>query len=318
MFESKKDGINLYVAPTKLVGDVAISLSFPMIVDGCALSKLGRNGSCDSKCFPVGSEEAALCYALYMVVEQVLAGDPLAVSKSKVGKVSCGAHNDMFFINWNTKGTVSAARKSIGLALRSLNPGKLNSIYSRLIRDIGGVPKRESFAYVASNAAKAINSNLTIGIVGNINVDKKKIDDMLEVLAKKKNVSDITDSKSKPSDHSKCDHTHYTEVKVSGWESAALSDYLKFKVKGLNPVLCNNNLIINMKKSNWESAIKKLKLFVKDYAESKFGRVKADLPQIFAYLTIANASLCANDAKEAITKKLTPEMVKSAIEKHLA
>jgi hypothetical protein len=318
MLEGKAGGLSLFIAPTKLVGDVAVSMCFPMTVNGCALSKLGACGqNCGSNCFPAGSEEACLCYALYMMVNQVLCGDPVAVSKSKVGAVGCGAHNGMFFINWKTKGTASAVRKSIGLALRVLNPAKMFPVYSRCMREIGGVPKKETFAHVAAAAAAGVKSDLVVGVVGNIKADKAKLDAMLDVLKKKHVVSAVEGSKSKPADHTPCDHSNHTEVKTNGWSSAVLSDYLRFKVRGLNPMLNDKFLLLPIKDSQWSTLAKKIKPGVKEYVAAKYTKVGDDLPEVFGYLTISSNALCACSVRTMIHSKLNASAVEAAITKSL-
>jgi hypothetical protein len=317
MLEAKKSGFTLYVAPTKLVGDVAVSMCFPVSVDGCALARLNNGNQCGSQSFPAGSEESAVCHSLYLSVRQVLCGDPLAVSKTKVGDVQCGSHNGQFFINWKVKGTVSAARKSIGLALKMLNPGKMYAAYSRCLRELGGTPKRETFAYVADQLNKAIKNELTVGIVGNIKCDQTKLNDMLDVLSKKHEVSPVEGAKSKPTEHIKCDHLNHTEVKVSGWASSVLSDYLNFKIKGLNPALCDKFLLLPMKAAQWATLSKKLKKNVKDYVQAKYAKVADDLPELFGYLCISSSSLCACDVQSMIKSKLNASAVEAAISKYL-
>lgn len=329
MLEGKAGGLSVYIAPTKLVGNVAVSMCFPMKVNGCALAKMGAGGqdcgsvcySDDGKeafpCFPTGTEEAAVCYSLYLMVNQVLCGDPLAISRSKVSSVTCCGHNGFFSINWNVKGTVSAVRKSVGLALKVLNPAKMYPVYSRIIREAGGVPKKESFAYVANEAASAVKSSLLVGIVGNINADKEKLDGMLEVLKKKHSVAAVEGTKTKPSEHTECDHSNHTEVKTSGWASAVLSDYLRFKVRGLNPSLCDKHLLLPMKQSMYDTLAKKVKDGVKAYVAAKYTKLGDDLGVVFGYMTLSSGMLCACDVKTMVNAKVNASAVESAITKSL-
>lgn len=329
MLEGKAGGMSVYIATTKLVGNVAVSMCFPMHVNGCSLAKMGAGGqdcgsvcySTDGKeaipCFPSGTEEAAICYSLYLMVNQMLCGDPRAISKSKVSSVTCCGHNGLFSINWNVKGTISAIRKSVGLALKVLNPAKLYSVYARIVREAGGTPKKESFAYVASEAASAIKSNLIVGVVGNVNADKDKLDGMLEVLKKKHSVSSVEGSKTKPTGHTECDHSNHTEVKTTGWASAVLSDYLRFKVRGLNPTLCDKHLLLPMKSSMYDTLSKKIKDGVKQYVAAKYTSVGDELGIVFGYMTISSGSLCACDVKSMINSKMTAASVESAITKSL-
>lgn len=318
MLESTKNGLTVFVAPTKLVGDVAVSLCFPTVVNSCALSKIGGCGQpCGSNCYPEGTEEACLCYAVYLAVNQLLCGNPLAVSKSKVGATCCGSHNSMFFINWKTKGTVSAVRKSIGIALRALHPAKFFSIYSRLIRDAGGVPKRESFSYVAEKAAAGIKSSLVVGVVGNIRIDQEKFKAMMEVLDKKHLHTPVEGKKSKPSDHVECDHSNHTELRTVGWASMVVSDYLKFRIRGLVPLLSDKFILLPIKESLWKNVSKKLKKGVKEYVQAKYTKLGSDLPEVSGYMAAASGLLCASDIRTMINSRMSEAAVAAAIDKAL-
>ncbi len=317
MIESKKGGLTIFVDHTKLVGDVSVGVCFSLACNGCAFNRLCGSSGCPSHCFPAGSEEAAMGYSLALAVRQSLCGDPLAVSKSKVGSVECVAHNGMFGINWKVKGTGSAIRKSIGLAIKALEPAKVFPAYSRCIKQLGGSPNKESFTYVAEAVAKDIKSNLVVGIVGNTKVDKAALDAMIEVVAKKHNTSMPKGSKSKPAEHTPCDHDSFTEVKVSGWSAAVLADYIRNKVKGLDPMLCDKFLLLPIKDAQWKTLSAKLKKGVKDFAKAKYDKVGNDLPAVFGYLTLASGQLCASDVKSAINNKLSASSIEAAILKGL-
>ncbi len=317
MLEEKKDGLSVYVESTRVVGDVSIGMCFDIECNGCSMGKLCGGASCCCAGYPAGSEEAALCYALYLAVRQVLCGDPLAVLKTKVGNVSCVAHNGMFGINWKVKGTGSAVRKSIGLALKVLDPAKMFPAYSRHIRQLGGSPNKDAFSHVADAVAKKISSNLTVGVVGNIKIDKEKLKAMMEVLTKKHNVSSVSGTKTKPSGHKACEHSDCCDVKVSGWASAVVSDFIMAKVKGLTPCVCDAHLHLHLKPGQWDTLSKKLKKYAGEYAANKYGKVGDNLPAVFGYLNLANGSLCASDVKSAISSKLSASAIESAITKAL-
>ncbi len=319
MIETKKGGLTLFLETTKLVGDVSVGVCFAMACNGCAFNRLCGNSECSSNCFPAGTEEAALGIALAQAVRQVLCGDPVAVAKSKVAHVECVAHNGMLGINWKVKGTGSAIRKSIGLVLKTLEPAKMFPAYSRCIRQLGGSVNKDAFTYVADAAARAIKSNLVIGVVGNAskNLDKAALEAMLEILSKKHNTSLPGGTKSKPDGHSACEHENSTEVKVTGWSSAVFADYVRNKVKGLNPMLCDKYLLLNVKPAQWSTLAAKLKKGVKDYAAAKYAKVGDNLPAVFGYLMLANGQLCASDVKSAISNKLSTHSIESAISGHL-
>lgn len=317
MLEGKKGGLTLSVETTKKVGDVAISLCFELDCNGCAFQNLCGHASCMSGKFPKGSEEAALGYSLGLAVRQALCGDPLAVSKTKVGAVEAVAHNGMLSVNWKVKGTGSAVRKSIGIALKALDPAKMYPAYSRCVKQLGGSVDKDAFTYVADAAARAIKADLHCLVVGNINMDKNKLEDMLEVLAKKHDPTMPKGPKSKPTDHAACDHSNHAEVAASGWASAVVSDYIRAKVRGLEPTLCNKTLLLPIKPAQWDTLAGKLKKGVKDFVSAKYTKVGDDLPAVFGYLTLSSGQLCGSDVRSAINNKLSSDSIASAISKSL-
>jgi hypothetical protein len=278
---------------------------------------LNGHSSCTAGCYPAGVEEAALGYSIYLAVRQVLCGDPLAVSKSKVADVVCVMSNGMLGINWKVKGTGSAIRKSIGLALKNIDPFRMFPIYSRCIKHLGGSVDKDVFMYVAEAAAKSIKSSLLVGVVGSVKIDKTKLDDMVDILSKKHEVSSAKGTKTKPSGHTACDHSEFVEIKVSGWQSYVLNEYIRNKVRGLVPSMCDKYLLLQIKPTQWDTLAKKLKSGVKDFAASKYSKLKDELPPVFGYQALSNGSLCASDVKSAISNKLSSTAIESAINSKL-
>jgi hypothetical protein len=322
MIEGKKSNLSIFVERTPLVGDVSVMLSFKVKLNTCCLNKL--KGSCSCTCFPEGSEQACVCYAMYLDVKNALCGSPLEASKSKVGDVNCGAHNGAFFISWQVKGTGSSVRKSLGMALKHMAPGKLYAGYSNCVREAKGSVHRECFNYVADEINKSINDNVHIGVVGNIRLVKKDpetkkevaaldLNDMLNVLHKKLVLSKVDGAKHQPKDHSPCNHDEKTEVKVSGWAALAVKDYMSVKVKGLNPIICDKYILLPIKSSRWDTLSAKIKGYVKDYVHQKHAKLKDQLPAVMAYVALASASISCSDAQQMIKNKITASDVERAI-----
>ena len=326
MLEAKKSNLSIFVERTSLVGDVAVCVSFKAKLNSCCLNKL--KGSCSCSCFPSGSEEACLCHALYLVVKNMLCGDPLATARSKVGNVECGAHNGYFFMSWKVKGTGSAVRKSLGMALKCLSPGKLYSVYSHCVKEVGGSSNRDAFNYVADELTKSIKDSVHCCVVGNIRLYKvdpntKKevkaldLDDMLDVLHKKLNPSSAKGKKETPKDHTPCDHSDMTEVKVSGWQAFVVKDYISAKVRGLIPLMCDKYIILPLKESRWDTFSKKIKDYVKDYVHQKHAKLKDELPAIMGYMALASASISGYDVQQMIKSKVTTADVERALNSNL-
>jgi hypothetical protein len=212
---------------------------------------------------------------------------------------------------------VSAVRKSLGIAFKFLEPAKMYPLYARLMRKLGKATDREQFNYVADETIRAIKKHLAVTIVGKIKIEKAQLDDMLKILSNKLTLTPVTSKKSKPDDFEKCNHEGMTEVAVSGWKSAVLHDFLVAKVNGLQPVLYQNYLLLPIKPAQWTTTATKLKKYIKDYATTKYGKVKKDLPALFAYLTLTNASLCASDAAAAVKAEISASVVEGALNKLL-
>jgi hypothetical protein len=322
MLEGKKGNLHLFVERTPLVGDVAVCISVKAKINSCCLNKL--KGSCSCNCFPQGSEEACLCYSLYLVVKNALCGDPLATAKSKVGDVECGAHNGQFFMTWKVKGTGSAVRKSLGMALKCLAPGKIYSVYSHCVKEVGGSANRSCFNYVADELTKSIKDQVHCGVVGNIRLHKKDpktgklvkaldIDEMLLVLHKKLNPSTVKGAKHEPKEHTACDHADKSEVKVSGWQAFVVKDYISARVKGLTPVVCDKYILLPIGESRWDTLAKKIKGSVKDYVQQKHAKVKDELPAVMGYMALASASIGCSDVQQMIKSSVKASDVERAI-----
>ena len=326
MLESKQGQLSLFVERTSLVGDAAVCISFSCKASACCILKLKNNCGCG--CFPVHSEEACVCYALYLAVRQALCGDPLATSKSKVGDVHCGLNDGEFSISWRVKPTGSAVRKSLGIALKCLAPSKVFSAYSHCIKVANGKPNREHFSHAASVVNAGIKAGVSCGVIGNIRTHKidptsKKevqalvLTDMLSILRKKLPHDVVDGKKSENKEHTNCDHSHHSEVKVAGVDAVVLKDYVQYKIKGITPSICGNTLLIPMKSSTWESASKRLKAASKDYVAAKYSKLKDQLGAILGYMMFAEGSAGVYSVHKIIKDRITAGDVEKMLSKHL-
>lgn len=318
MLSVSKGAINLWACSTKAVPDAAVVVSFDFDVNGCVLRDLCAGGSCD--CYPKGAEEAALAYSMQVHINEALSGDPAAFAKSKVAAVRGVGHNGMFALSWNTKGTVSGVRKSIGIALKNLAPQKLFPIYSRVMKeyearaDHKGSASREVFTSVAADMIAGMK-NINVGIVGNIKLDKDSLAGMLDVLVNKYEVPQISGSKEKPTGHKECEQTGVS-VPLAGWQSFVFSDFVQSKLRGLSVTVCNKALELGIKPAQWDTQASNLKPKVAEFVKLKYGKIKEGLGEIVAYIAITNGALCGPDAKTMINA-LTVESAKAAINKGL-
>lgn len=311
MLSGSKSNLHLFIAPTSKVGDVVVCLDIPANCSLVALKKLRTGCAClcckDEKgeacqCCPKDSEMSALCHALMLAVKQKLSGTPLEVLKSKVGNVSGCYHNGSYSICWKVQGTVSAVRKSIGLALSVLSPSRVYPVYQDCMRTLGLSGDRAVFNHVAHEAVSELKKKIQVGVVGKIKADKAKLDDMLDVLHKKVKLDAVDGPKAKPEACKEC-QSECCEVKCGGWASCLLKDYINFRVKGLSVEYSTKGICLNCKDSRWDSISKKIKPGVKEFMAAKYGKVKDDLHPILAYMLMSSCSICAHDAHKLLSEK---------------
>jgi hypothetical protein len=314
--EVKKKGLVCYAEVVK-TPECAVSVSFPAVIDGCSFSQLmtGRKTCSKGAANPAGTEEACFCYALFLAVKSALCGTPLAMFKNRVNRVVCGFSGGQFFINWTTKGNASAVRKTISVALKALNPARMNSSYSAQIAALCSVNKA-SFAYVGAQMATAIQNDLTIGIIGNCKMDKEKLTAIAEVAAVKRVAEAPSGDKIKPSDHSECDHSHILEIAASGWSAALLSMYINFKIPGATSRIHNKYVTLPIAPAKFPTLAAKLSNGIDDYTKNKIGKLGDLAGPVFAYHAVSEGRLGAADAQQAI-KQFNAKSAASTLEKVL-
>ncbi len=310
MIDAKKGKVSLYVEQSKLYSEAAVNLSFKCKLSCCTLNRLNGGSNC-CECFPIGSEQSCVAFAQYLVVKNALCGNPLLASKSKVSSVGCGSHNDEFFITWRVKATGSAIRKSIGIALKNLNPVKLYTIYARLVKEVGGKAKKEEFEY-ASNELASSMKDVTVLVIGNMKGDKEVVSNMVDVLEKKLDPQTVKGG-SKPNEHVNCDHSSHVELKVTGWKALVIHDYIMAKARGIVPMVCEKGLLIPLKQPQWDTISGKIKKQTKDYTNLSYKRVEDNLGAILGHMATSNCILGANDILSMIRAKLKAGDVERAI-----
>lgn len=316
VLETSKGNLKLAVCSSKLVPDIVVSLSFASTMNGCFWNKLCGN-SHNPQGFPKGSEEAIIAYCLYSNVRAILAGDPQAIMKNKVASVGAGYSDGHFYICWRTKGTYSAARKSLGLALKGLTPSKMFSNYSTLVKSLGVSSSRNAFNAAANTLNKAIQASVHCLIVGNIKKPEQAVlDDFLSVVVKKLNPPEVEGDKKLDGDYSPCSMENLTEIKSKGWEALCLIDYIMSKVRGLPVYNYGDSVCVGLPAARWKTISNKLAQHTKDYSKKYSDAQKMGV--LAAYSGLANSQINCKTALELVKKGLSSADVEKALKSSLA
>lgn len=316
--ESKKNAVLLTVSKCRKMPDIAVVLGVKYEANHASVQKLKDAFSFDNlqsnNCLYTGAEYSALAYSIFMLIKNKMVGSPLELSRSKVSNIDCNVIGKKFLITWNTQGSISALRKTIGLALSSMNPHKLFSAYSVNIKNLGGKVDREVFNMVANKFASSIKESIKIAVVGKINVEKPKLDEMLSKVISKLPKLSMEKSVKSPVKHEEFKHS-FPSIKASGITAAVVADYLKSQKYSLS-VLGDEIIIYDNKFTSKQKSLSDANR-VKTFVKQKYEKLGDDLSCIFAYLCITQ-SLCDCCAASSIAKsKVKPNDMISYIKKSL-
>lgn len=317
MISEKNKNIELTVGQCKKVPDIAVILGIHFDVCHASLFKLHDSFSFDNmkgnKVY-TGSEKAALAYALYTVVRDKMVGSPLELSRSRVSRIEFDAQEGKFMLSWNTQGSVSMLRKTIGIVFSCMNPHKLYSRYSINCKNLGCTADRNVFNYVANEMADAIKKSIKIAAVGRINVDKSKIKDLLTKVNKKLVNTTQEKKTTKPPIRDKFVHD-FPVVKASGIASAAVEDYIRSQ--GMGTASLGNEIIVYNKSFESKKNAFKQADRIKKYVSQKYDKIGTDFSCVFAYLCITQLYCTCCSATDIIKNKPTASSMVSLIQKTL-
>lgn len=316
--EVKSKNIELHVLPCKKLPDIAVMMGIPYSCDKHCLTKLQNNIKCDE--LHEGAESAAMGFALFEFIRDKFVGSPLELSKSRVSRVSCNALNGKFLVSWNTQGTGSILRKTMGLALSTLNPVKLFSKYAENMKMLGCKVDRKVFNSCASDMVKAIKKSVKFVAVGKINTDRSKLSDIVSKAAGKMPKIDIPAAKdiSKPVKRAPF-KTEYPTIKVSGIAAVAVADYVRGQSGGMGVDVYTDMIVVS--NDSWNSKKKALKSAdrVKKYVQQKYEKLAKN--KIFhcmlAYLAITQDFADCCTVAKIIKSKPSPASMIEDIKKAL-
>lgn len=314
MIEVKNKHLTFKTVSNKFVNDVIVTITFNHEMDVCSFNHLLCKISC--KCQSTGYEKSALVYCLYLAMCQKLCGDPLAVKNSKVAGIDACYGNDTVAFSWKMKGVLSHVRKSLGLALGSIKPSTLYSTYSSYIKILGGKPSKEVFNSNVADLISDITKGIDIVVAGNIKTTKEKNNAALDVITKKINYGVASKPQKKSEHKSKCDSLNENVVilKLQGYETFLLMDYLNTKMKGVKIKKYNKNTCVYMSPEKYKNLQPKLKQGVKDYVEKKYKKIK-DIQPLLVYMGVSKLALNPKDVDKLLKLKDSEieQVIKSAI-----
>lgn len=302
----KSKNIQLTVAFTKRVSDIAVCISIPFSgIAQCCLKKLSCNCSEPSELMQ-GSEEAALAYALFETVRDKLTGSALEVFKTKVSNISCYAIGDIFSIQFNTQATGTNLRKTCGLALSCFSPQKLYSKYSENIRMLCGKPgKKTEFNYCVKKMIDGIKKSVDIVCVGKIKTDNSKLKDIVDVIQNKMPEMDAPSAKESEAPPKRQKHDEvYPVIKCSGIAAAGVADYLRSNFNGVSLEVSSHGVVVYNTTSKLDQL--KDKHRIKDYFEKKYNRLDNEFANLFAYFSLTQKYVNSDTLSKIINGKLTP------------
>jgi hypothetical protein len=279
----KSKNIEITVGQCKKMPDIAVLLGIYYDCSKINLIKLKTNNPGE---LYTGAEGSALGYALFEVIRDKFIGSPLELSRSRVSRVDCDSINGKLLITWNTQGSLSMMRKTIGLAVSTLDPIKLYSKYAENIKLLGGKQDRTVFNYYAAAMVDALKKGIKIAVSGKINIDEARLKDVItRVEGKMPTMSGIPKEVSKSEKHTEyvCD---FPSVKASGIAAVVTADYIKSKSGGMGVDVYTNEIIIYNKSWPSKHTILKDNSKIKDYTRQKYEKLGSDFACILAYMAI--------------------------------
>lgn len=312
--EAKLKNVEVVVGSSKKLPDIAVIAGIFFKVHKCSLEQLKCNTRQKQLC--TGVESACLGYALFELVKEKLIGSPLEISKTRVSNVRCNALNGKFMVSWNTQGSMSMMRKTIGVVLSCMNPHKLYSKYAENCKLIGCKAERSVFNKLANDMSSAITKGLKVVVCGKIKITAPKLKDVLSKVIKKLPKQETVKDTSSPPKHDE----HKTDtpfVKASGIDAVAVADYISAKSGGMSVRVCDGKVFVfNQSWATKHKALKKANR-INDYVRQKYEKLKGEFSCVFAYMAITRNYTDCCTAARIVKSKPTPSSVGALLKKSM-
>ena len=314
--EASLKNVDIIVGECRKMPDIAILMGIHY--DCCKTSLMSLKTNNPPSEMIKGSEGAAVGYALFEVIRDKLVGSPLELIRSRVSRISCDSLNGKFLISWNTQGSFTTLRKTIGLVLSTFDPMKLYSKYAENMKLLGGKNDRDVFNSKANEMISAIKKNVKFVVCGKIKVDAAKLKELLAQVEKKMPDMDTPAAKEmeKPPAHPdhKCEYPH---IKVSGIALVAIADYIRSKSGGMGIEIIDDGITVyNHSWKTKQSALSKSDR-IKDYVRQKYEKLGDDFPCVFAYMAITQGYADCHTVTQIIKKMPKASGMVELIKKHI-
>jgi hypothetical protein len=313
--EVSQKNVKMIVGASKKLPDIAVIIGVFFKSNQHCLDAL-RCNTTFSETY-TGAESACLAYALFELIREKLMGNPLEISKTRVSSVRCNALNGKTIISWNTQGSFSMLRKTVGVAFACLTPHKLYTRYAENCRFLGCSPDKKVFNKLANEMGAAITKGITVAACGKIKIVAPKLKELLSsVCAKLPKQESVSDTSSPPK------HEEYKSlwpvVKVSGIDAILLADYIAAKSGGMAVHVCDDGVTIYNK--TWVTKAKSIGKAnrINDYSNQKYVKLKDEFALVLAYLAITRNLTDCCTATKIIKSNITPAVATTMLKKCFA
>jgi len=249
---------------------VHVLLGFDTDMHSDVYKKLKRHEPCDcEKILPL-TEETCLAWATLHYLKHVIAGNAALQAKYKVADVRCMMRNGQALLAFHVNGPVNASFRAIRDLVKKFEPHKSKRIYKEYLKMLGGKFRELEYLYVLDKLHKSLDKDgLHFAMAGKIRGSSDKFKakaDKIRTFSKK--LGGVKGGQ-KPSDKDRCKNlSTYELIKISGFQAILLRQYL-FSLGGVNLILADKGIRVNM--NDGQKLLKKAKdkKLIKKYVDRK-------------------------------------------------
>lgn len=286
---------------------ISISIDAPHL-NWFVLQKLKTEKPCGCLELAYSSEYTALVYSIFDAIRNILVGTADKQMKSKVNSIDCGMCHNNFVISFTCHSSLTAIRKSTGLAMSKLNPAKLYPIYQKYIKLLGASPKRAEFISCVNKIGQIKPSVI---VVSKANVKQNVIPKMVATISKKLyKFAKITGGVTPESAQKTPGVTEFVTISPSGFGIALVVEFLDSinvpAIKANDEIIIFSNKLPNIK-------AKSIDLFTK----KTYSKMNDKLTNAILYSVISKPVLCYGHINSLISANLTPAKISKILKSAL-